>query len=96
MPRRRSVTGPPRSYVTAGEWPNGDVGDHVEAASAQAVARALAAAIGDRSLREVARACGLDHGTVAAVLRGETWGDLRTLARLETVLRVPLWPRRRR
>jgi predicted lysophospholipase L1 biosynthesis ABC-type transport system permease subunit len=92
MPRRRSVTGPPRSYLIAGQWPNGDVGDHEEAAVAQAVARALTVAIGDRSLRDVARACGLDRGTVTAVLRGETWGDLHTLARLEATLGVPLWP----
>jgi transcriptional regulator with XRE-family HTH domain len=52
----------------------------------------LKAAIGDRSLRAVGREAGLDHTTIAAVLEGDRWPDLITIARLEQALGARLWP----
>ncbi|WP_208324041.1 helix-turn-helix transcriptional regulator [Diaminobutyricimonas sp. TR449] len=49
-------------------------------------------AIGDRSLREIARLSGVDRTTIAVVLAGEAWPDVATLARLEVALERPLWP----
>lgn len=92
VPRRRSVTGPPRSYLRSGDWPYGDVGDDVAARTAQAAARKLLEAIGGRSLREVARLADVDHTAISTFLSGSTWGDLVFLARLEHALGTRLWP----
>ena len=59
---------------------------------AQQIAVRLADAIGDRSIREVARLTGLDHTTIAGVLAGAHWPDLITLAKCEQALEVRLWP----
>jgi DNA-binding phage protein len=85
------VDGPPISYVTAGEWPYGTIEDPI-AGYAQEVARRLAQAIGEKSFRSVARQAGVDHTTIMAVVRGERWPDLITLARLEVALNTRLWP----
>lgn len=92
VPRRTGITGPPRSYLRSGSWPTGTVEDPPEAVYAAEVARRLKAAIGERSLRAVAREAGLDHTTVRAVLAGDRWPDLVTIARLETALDARLWP----
>ncbi|GAA4156010.1 XRE family transcriptional regulator [Leifsonia shinshuensis] len=52
------------------------------------------AAIADRSIREVAEVCGLEHSVVVRVLNGEQWADLVTIAKLEDGLDSDLWPRR--
>lgn len=51
-------------------------------------------AIGDRSIREVARVTGVDRASIAAVLNGLSWPDIVTLAKLEIGLGVSLWPGR--
>lgn len=56
------------------------------------VSRRLAAAVDGRSLRDVAAEADLDHTTLWAVLRGDRWPDLVTLAKLESALGVRLWP----
>lgn len=50
--------------------------------------------IGDRSIREVAEVCGLEHSVVVRVLNGQQWPDLITITKLEDGLGVDLWPRR--
>jgi hypothetical protein len=92
VPRRSGITGPPRSYLSSGTWPTGRTKGPPEASYAAEVARRLAAAIGNRSVRAVARDAGLDHTTVRAVLEGERWADLVTIARLEQALGTRLWP----
>lgn len=92
MPRRSGISGPPRSYVVSGGWPAGTIDGPPEAHYAVEVARRLAKAIGERSLRSVAREAGLDHTTVRALVEGERWPDLITIARLEVALDVRLWP----
>jgi DNA-binding phage protein len=45
----------------------------------------------DGSVRKVARAAGLSHATLLAVLNGTTWADLYTVAKLEVALGRALW-----
>jgi transcriptional regulator with XRE-family HTH domain len=50
--------------------------------------------IGDRSIRSVADTTGVDHSTLLGLLRGRSWPDLVTIARLEQGLAADLWPGR--
>jgi transcriptional regulator with XRE-family HTH domain len=61
---------------------------------ARQLAENLRLAIGDRSVRSVARAADVDHSTIAAILNGRTWPDLYTIAKLERGLGMDLWPGR--
>lgn len=85
------MAGPPRDFVN-GEFLEGAVDGPAVAHYAQAVAVNLKVAIGGRSLREVGRAAGLDHTTISAVLAGDRWPDLVTIAKLEQSLEARLWP----
>lgn len=89
MPYPIGLDGPPKNLVD-GTWPNGRA-TGIEASYAQAMARNLAAAIGDQSLRSVGVRCGVHHTTISAILRGDRWADLVTIARLETGLDAALW-----
>lgn len=40
----------------------------------------------------MARDSGVSHGTISALLRGDTWPDVQTISRLEWALARPLWP----
>lgn len=91
MPRR-GISGPPRSFIVSGDWPDGEVEGPAPVLYAAEVARRLATAVDGRSLRDVAAEADLDHTTLWAVLRGDRWPDLVTLAKLETALGVRLWP----
>lgn len=92
MPSRRGVVGAPRDQLVAGQWPHGDAGG--PAAVAQQIARDLDAALGNRSVRQVARDADLQHATVLALLSGQRWPDFVTLVKLEDALQVDLWPQR--
>ena len=92
MPRRRGIAGPPRFYATA--WPDGEVDGPVVAQVARAFVLKLRVAMGDRGVRDVARAADLDHTTLMAILAGEAWPDLATIAKLEATLEADLWPGR--
>jgi transcriptional regulator with XRE-family HTH domain len=50
--------------------------------------------IGTRSIRSVAEVTGVDHTTLLGLLRGRSWPDLVTIARLEQGLAADLWPGR--
>ena len=93
MPLRKGIDGPPNVYLTDGQWPYGTVRDPL-AGYAQTLARNLGEAIGERSLRSVATSAGVDHTTISAVLTGERWADMITVARLEIALGTKLWPDR--
>lgn len=97
MPARSTGERKPNAHVKRGEWPNATLDGTAAAVYAQHVARLLDAAMGDRSRREVARLTGLSDVTIAAVLSGDNYPDLRTLARLEDALNtrlLPDWPTR--
>ncbi len=84
----------PRAHVTSGDWPAAQLDGDPAAEAAQEFVVRLAAAAGERSLRGVEAATGVDHDTVARILRGDTWPDMATLAHLEHGLGADLWPGR--
>ena len=51
VPRRTDGSGPPRSHVVSGEWPEAELDGDSGAAYAQTIARALRDALADRSRR---------------------------------------------
>lgn len=70
-------------------WPDVESVDrHAEVARQYALS--LRSAIGDRSIRSVARDAGLDEGTLRRVLAGQSWPDLNTVSRLSECLGVGL------
>jgi transcriptional regulator with XRE-family HTH domain len=81
----------PRELVDS--WPDMPALDPT-AEVARQLAENLRLAIGDRSVRSVARAADVDHSTIAAILNGRTWPDLYTIAKLERGLGMDLWPGR--
>ena len=50
-------------------------------------------AIGDRSVRAVARDAGINEGTIRKILLGKTWADLHTIWSLESALDTELYSR---
>lgn len=72
-------------------WPESPSPDHA-AEQARMFAVNLRAAIGEQSMRSVARAADVDEGTIRRVLSGATWPDLRTIALLEKALEQRLYP----
>jgi len=98
VPRRTDGSGPPKSHVVSGEWPEAELDGDPGAAYAQAVARALRDALAERSRRSLARDLVISDVTVGAALRGDNYIDIRTLAALEAALGVrllPDWAKRR-
>lgn len=64
------------------------------ARAAQVIARTIDAALraNGRSLRHVAAEAGTTHATLSRTMRGETFPDIDTVANLQAVLGVRLWP----
>jgi hypothetical protein len=86
---------PPRTWVIdGGEWPHGPFADDAPpyATVTAAVVRAYRRSAGDRSLRSVAGAAGIDPTSLGRTLSGETVPDVHTVAVLEEALGAPLWP----
>jgi lambda repressor-like predicted transcriptional regulator len=82
----------PSAYVVTGTWPNARLGGPYYVRYAQVFARRLILAVGERSLRGVAREAGLSHSTLLAVVHGDRWPDMVTIAKLEETLDADLWP----
>jgi lambda repressor-like predicted transcriptional regulator len=59
--------------------------------AAQKFSRNLASAISGMSLREASRKSGVAHTTIKAIIDGQVWGDIYTLAQLEAAF-GSLWP----
>jgi hypothetical protein len=91
MPRRQGAKGSPKELAGT-DWPAARVEENSPVWYAQEIARRLEEAIGSQSLREVGRLAELDHTTISAVVNGERWADLVTLAKLEAALGVRIWP----
>lgn len=64
------------------------------AVAAQTIVRALTQAMTQqgRTLRTLAAATGINHTTIGRIIRGLTYPDVDTVARLQTALAVHLWP----
>lgn len=90
-PRQRGLRAP-ADYLSSGEWPSGGLRGPVEVEYARQLALRLQEAIGDRTVREVARSADVSHSTIAAVLSGQRWPDMATVAKLEVALASDLWP----
>lgn len=76
----------------SGDWPTGTLHGPIPAEYARQFCVRLNQAIGDRSIREVARTADVSHTTVLAVLAGARWPDMATVAKLEVALSSDLWP----
>jgi len=61
---------------------------------ARKFAIALKAETDASTVRAVAEACDLNHATLLAVIKGRTWPDMLTIAKLERGLGKDLWPGR--
>lgn len=85
---RRTRTTPAE---TVNDWPDQPSGEPIAEANRRFVLN-LRDAIGDRSLRTIEEATGVNYTTVHAILAGRTWPDTLTVARLEHGLGVALWP----
>lgn len=77
----------------ASGWPLTPSAD-APAEVARRLALNLRGAMHGNSARWVETRTGVDHTVVAKVLRGDTWADLATIARLEEGLDTVLWPLR--
>ena len=73
-------------------WPE-IVCDDAPAEVARQLSLNLRAAVDGRSIREVSRLTGVDRASIGAILNGDAWPDLQTIARLEIGFARPLWPR---
>ncbi len=82
----------PATYSAGDAWPHGAVSGPRVVLYAQAFAKAVSVAIGDRTVRDVARQAEISHTTLLAVLHGERWPDMVTIAKLEESLQADLWP----
>ncbi|MFJ2367886.1 MULTISPECIES: helix-turn-helix domain-containing protein [unclassified Microbacterium] len=80
---------PPAALVD--QWPDTPTSDPAGEAVRRFVVN-LREALGDRSVRAVARDAGLDERTIRHVMAGSVWPDLLTVSRLEHVLGVNLYP----
>jgi ribosome-binding protein aMBF1 (putative translation factor) len=85
----------PRDYAVSGDWPYSVMDSVRQAQVGQAVARALAEAMGRRgfSANALADASGVNRQVISNILAGTVWPDMFTLASLEASLDEMLWPR---
>ncbi|MDE0664832.1 MAG: helix-turn-helix transcriptional regulator [Acidimicrobiaceae bacterium] len=84
----------PREHLVQGHaWPEGRLTDDApeEARLIQELGKRLRAAMGDRGLEEIERLSGVNKTSISRMLRGESWGTLPVIARLERVLGADLW-----
>ena len=84
----------PKDHLIAGHaWPEGRLeGDAPEEARlVQELVKRLRDAMGDRGLEEIEDLSGVNKTSISRLLRGESWGTLPVIARLEQVLDKDLW-----
>ena len=89
----------PRDYLFEGaQWPDGRLRllAPPEARLLKGIASRLQKAVGDKSLRDVAKECGVAPQTVHNILAGTTWAHALSVARLERGLNADLWGREHR
>lgn len=92
MTRPPGLSGTPRNHLTKpSDWPSGETG-YAPARYAQGLAARLRAVIGKRTYRTISRLTGVSHGTISALIKGNTWPDLVTVALLEWGLGALVWP----
>lgn len=82
---------PPAALVD--QWPDTPTIDPAAEAARRFVLN-LRDALGDRSIRGVARDAGVNERTIRHILAGSVWPDLHTISNLETALGRALYPSR--
>jgi DNA-binding phage protein len=84
----------PSDFIESGNWPTGRLRRDapIEVEYAQAIARALTAALEGRAITVLAAEAGVSRSTVHDLLSGVSCGQVATVARLEAALAVRLWP----
>ena len=94
MPLRSDTYRTSREWVADGTWPDGRFAENSPTAVAYAVeiARRLERSMGDRSKSGLAREANLERSTLYDLLAGRSWPDAVTIAQLEQVLKIRLWP----
>lgn len=92
MVQRRQRRECPAAYATA--WPDGALvpGAPLGTGHVLCIARNLAAALDAQSLSAVARQAEVNRSTLQDLLAGRVWPEALTVAKLELVLGVRLWP----
>ena len=84
----------PKDHLAEGEtWPEGRLADEApgEARLVQELVKRLKAAMDNRGLEEIEELSGVNKTSISRLLRGETWGTLPVIARLEQKLGEDLW-----
>jgi lambda repressor-like predicted transcriptional regulator len=87
----RTARAKPRDLVA--DWPTAPADDEVGEV-ARRFAVNLREAIGEASIRSIAKAAGLNHATLIGILDGQKWPDLQTIAKIERGLDKDVWPGR--
>ena len=91
---RLKLSRQPKDHLIEGHaWPEGRLSRKApkEALLVQELVKRLRAAMGDRSLEEIEELSGVNKTSISRLLRGETWGTLPVIARLEQKLAKDLW-----
>ena len=94
MPRYRHAASKPKLHLAPGQrWPYGQLEDDPppEAQLAQALAQRLHREKTGQKLKHIADRASITTDTLSRLLRGETWGTLPIIARLERALDTDLW-----
>lgn len=94
MPRYRNAESRPIDHLAEGEqWPYGKLEEDapLEARHAQAVGQRLHEAMQGRTNKEVAALADITENTLGRLIRGQAWGALPILIRLEAALDTDLW-----
>ena len=94
MPRYRNAESKPIDHLAEGEeWPHGRLEEEapLEAVHARAVGQRLHEAIQGRTNKEIAAAADITENTLGRLIRGQAWGALPILVRLEAALNTSLW-----
>ena len=84
----------PKDHLIEGHaWPEGRLRRAApkEALLVQELVKRLKAAMGDSGLEEIEEMSGVNKTSISRLLRGESWGTLPVIARLEQVLDKDLW-----
>ena len=104
MPHRRGLESKPTAYLGKGDWPTGSLreltddereGWSEDALDVASFVKTLATKLEQRhkteSIYKMSNDSGVHPLTIANFIRGETWGDVVILFRLERGLKEALW-----
>ena len=96
MGKRSGLEPSPNLYLAAGEkWPYGDLVDDAphEAHFALGVSRRFNSAIEARDwrIRRASERLGISTHTIYDLLKGNSWGTIPTIVRIEMALEIEIW-----